>query len=82
MRLPRAVRILARSKSFRIILDIGMDMLIAMALLFALSTVHDYLMGIQASPAFKEYFSNCHEWTCLGTYGLLCIKGLIRIAFR
>jgi hypothetical protein len=68
-----------RARVTRIIKGVGEDVLIALALLGGLSIIHVTLTWIDASEAFKQYFSALHEWTVACTYTVVGLKGIMRI---
>ena len=68
-----------RARVTRIVIGVGEDVLIALVLLGGLSLIHVTLTWIDASEAFKQYFSDLHEWTVLCTYTVVGLKGIMRI---
>lgn len=68
-----------RARVTRIVIGVGEDVLIALALLEGLSLIHVTLIRVDASEAFKQYFSDFHEWMVLCTYAVVGLKGIMRI---
>lgn len=68
-----------RARVTRIVIGVGEDVLIALVLLGGLSLIHVALIWIDASEAFKQYFSNLHEWTVIFAYAVVALKGIIRL---
>ena len=70
---------LLRTRVSRVVRDNCEDVLIALVLLGGLSLIHGTLIRIDASEAFKHYFSNLHEWAVLSAYTVVGVKGLVRV---
>lgn len=68
-----------RARVTRIVIGIGEDVLITLVLLGGLSLIHVTLARIDASEAFKLYFSDLHEWTVLCAYTVVGLKGILRL---
>jgi len=73
------LRRILRARVIRNVIGVGEDVLIALSLLGGMSLIHLTLTRIDASEAFKQYFSNYHEWIVLGSNAVVGLKGIVRI---
>lgn len=76
----RALARFVSSGTMKTVAHIGLDVVVTLGLLAALSVVHHALEYTAATEEFKLWFTRVHEWVFLGMYGLVATKGLVRIA--
>lgn len=55
------------------------DLVRTLGLLAALTIVHLCLKYVKASQEFLSLFLSVHEWSLIGTYVLLVLKGFLRL---
>jgi hypothetical protein len=68
------------SNTAKILGHIAKDTITTVSLLAALSVIHFGTKYTPASPEFIAAFTTVHEYCFLGTYLLLALKSLIRLA--